>query len=73
MLVVWGHTVVVLGFFFSTFFNRPRAATFVGYLIVVASVVVASLLETLQVTVMWLLYLITRTSNNYVYVPEAFC
>ncbi len=49
LLVMWGHSVVVLGFFFSTLFSRPRTATFVGYLIVVASVIVAALLETLQV------------------------
>ena len=40
---------MVLGFFLSNFFSRPRTATFSGYLIVVASVVVALLLEILQV------------------------
>ncbi len=54
MLFIWGHMVVVLGFLFITFFNRPRAAIFVGYLLVAASVVIGALLETLhaQVTVM---------------------
>ena len=57
MLIVtfflWGHAEVVLGFFLSNFFGRPRTATIVGYLLVIAGVIVALLLEALQVRVMW--------------------
>ena len=47
--LLWGHAEVVLGFFFSNFFSRPRTATIVGYLLVIAGIVVALLLEALQV------------------------
>ena len=48
-LFLWGHAQVVLGFFFSNFFSRPKTSTIVGYLLVIAGVVVALLLEALQV------------------------
>ena len=48
-LFLWGHAQVVLGFFFNNFFSQPRTGIIVGYLIVIAGVVVALLLELLQV------------------------
>ena len=48
-LALWGHAQVALGFFFSNFFTRPRAAIIVGYLLVFTGVAVALLLEILQV------------------------
>lgn len=46
---LWGHAEVVLGFFLSNFFSRPRTATIVGYLLVIAGVIIALLLEGLQI------------------------
>ena len=43
------HAQVVLGFFLSNLFDRTRTATIVGYLLVIASVVVAELLEVTEV------------------------
>ncbi len=51
MFWLWGHAQVVLGFFFSNFFNSPRIATIVGYILVVAGVMVSLLLELLQVRI----------------------
>ena len=48
-LFLWGHAQVVLGFFFSNFFSQPRTGIIIGYLLVIAGVVVALLLEFLQV------------------------
>ena len=42
---------VVLGFFLSNFFSRPRTATIIGYLLVISGIVVALILEGLQVGV----------------------
>ena len=39
----------MLGFFFANFFNRPRTATIVGYILVIAGVMVAMVLELLEV------------------------
>jgi len=46
---LWGHAEVALGFFLSNFFGRPRTATIVGYLLVIAGIIIALLLEGLQV------------------------
>lgn len=48
---VWGHAQVVLGFFLANFFGRPRTATIVGYVLVIAGVIVALMLEALKVRV----------------------
>ena len=48
---LWGHAEVVLGFFLSNFFSRPRTATIIGYLLVISGIVVALILEGLQVGV----------------------
>ena len=48
-LFLWGHAQVVLGFFFNNFFSQPRTGIIIGYLLVIAGVVVALLLELLQV------------------------
>ncbi|XP_065901246.1 ABC transporter A family member 9-like isoform X2 [Dysidea avara] len=45
----WGHALVVLGFFFSNIFQRPRTATVVGYLIVIIGVIVSQLLSGLNI------------------------
>lgn len=48
---LWGHAQVVLGFFFSNFFNSPQMATVIGYIFVIAGVIVALVLELLQVLI----------------------
>ena len=46
---IWGHSQVVLGFFFANFFNGPRTATIIGYILVIAGILVAEVLEIFQV------------------------
>ena len=49
LFLLWGHSQVVLGFFFANFFNGPRTATIVGYILVIAGVMISLILELLQV------------------------
>ena len=47
---LWGHAEVVLGFFLSKFFSRSRK-TIIGYLLIISGIMVALILEGLQVGV----------------------
>ncbi|KAL5475219.1 hypothetical protein EMCRGX_G027292 [Ephydatia muelleri] len=49
VFLLWGHAQIVLAFFLSNFFSRPRTSIIIGYLLVIASVIVAEMLSFLQI------------------------
>lgn len=42
---IWGFTEVVMGFFYSCFFARPKTAVVIGYLIVIAGVIISNVID----------------------------
>ncbi|XP_065901227.1 ABC transporter A family member 9-like isoform X2 [Dysidea avara] len=49
ILFSWGHGAVVMGFFFSNFFNKPRTAVVISYLLVITGVVISLMLNLFNV------------------------
>jgi ABC-type multidrug transport system ATPase subunit len=49
VFIIWGHSQVVLGFFFANFFNNPRIATVTGYIFVIAGVLVSEMLQLVKI------------------------
>ncbi|XP_065901244.1 ABC transporter A family member 9-like [Dysidea avara] len=49
VLFSWGHGAVVMGFFFSNFFNKPRTAVVVTYMVVITGVVISLMLNLFEV------------------------
>ncbi|KAI3661090.1 hypothetical protein MP638_000427 [Amoeboaphelidium occidentale] len=45
ILLVWGHCVCCLAFFFAGLFSSPRTATFISYLLVITGVIISNLLN----------------------------